>query len=88
MEESESRKPIALFMAFGTKGDVYPLAVISLTLSRFGFWLLLGIDSKSSLFLQAIAAAFARDQQQYSVVLMSHLAHEVGFCFLLSSRVA
>ncbi|CAH2044368.1 unnamed protein product [Thlaspi arvense] len=50
MEEPESRKPIALFMAFGTKGDVYPLA--------------------------AIAAAFARDQQQYSVVLMSHLAHE------------
>ncbi|KFK27741.1 hypothetical protein AALP_AA8G423200, partial [Arabis alpina] len=50
MEESERRKPIALFMAFGTKGDVYPLA--------------------------AIAAAFARDQIQYTVVLMSHLAHE------------
>ncbi|ESQ32013.1 hypothetical protein EUTSA_v10004004mg [Eutrema salsugineum] len=50
MDRSESRKPIALFMAFGTKGDVFPLA--------------------------AIAAAFARDQQQYSVVLMSHLAHE------------
>ncbi|EFH50479.1 hypothetical protein ARALYDRAFT_910517 [Arabidopsis lyrata subsp. lyrata] len=49
-EEPERRKAIALFMAFGTKGDVYPLA--------------------------AIAAAFARVQQHYSVVLMSHLAHE------------
>ncbi|CAN8252215.1 unnamed protein product [Cochlearia groenlandica] len=50
MEESESRKAIALFMAFGTKGDIYPLV--------------------------AIATAFARDQKQYSVILMSHFAHE------------
>uniref|UniRef100_A0A1J3HV40 Sterol 3-beta-glucosyltransferase n=3 Tax=Noccaea caerulescens TaxID=107243 RepID=A0A1J3HV40_NOCCA len=62
MEESESRKPIALFMAFGTKGDVYPLA--------------------------AIAAAFARDQQQYSVVLMSHLAHENLSSHLVKANVS
>ncbi|KDP38894.1 hypothetical protein JCGZ_05051 [Jatropha curcas] len=48
--EVEKRKPIALFMAFGTKGDVYPIA--------------------------AIAAAFAFDQKQYHVVLVTHSAHE------------
>lgn len=46
----ERRKPKAVFMAFGTKGDVYPLA--------------------------AIAAAFARDQKQYDVMLITHSAHE------------
>ncbi|XP_061337197.1 sterol 3-beta-glucosyltransferase UGT80B1 isoform X2 [Gastrolobium bilobum] len=40
-------------MAFGTKGDVYPLA--------------------------AIAAAFAFDQKQYDVILMTHSAHEEGW---------
>lgn len=25
--ETENRKPVAVFMAFGTKGDVYPLSV-------------------------------------------------------------
>ncbi|CAL5184659.1 unnamed protein product [Lathyrus oleraceus] len=44
------RKPKAVFMAFGTKGDVYPLA--------------------------AIAAAFASDQKQYNVILITHSAHE------------
>ncbi|KAJ4823273.1 hypothetical protein Tsubulata_028449 [Turnera subulata] len=29
MEETESRKAIAAFMAFGTKGDVYPIAAIA-----------------------------------------------------------
>ncbi|XP_028800943.1 sterol 3-beta-glucosyltransferase UGT80B1 isoform X2 [Neltuma alba] len=43
-------KPTAVFMAFGTKGDVYPIA--------------------------AIAAAFASDQKQYNVILISHSAHE------------
>ncbi|KAI9087241.1 hypothetical protein K1719_030876 [Acacia pycnantha] len=43
-------KPTAVFMAFGTKGDVYPIA--------------------------AIAAAFASDQKQYDVILISHSAHE------------
>ncbi|XP_057434019.1 sterol 3-beta-glucosyltransferase UGT80B1 isoform X2 [Lotus japonicus] len=46
----ERRNPKAVFMAFGTKGDVYPLA--------------------------AIAAAFAGDQRQYSVTLITHSAHE------------
>ncbi|XP_050210577.1 uncharacterized protein LOC126660906 isoform X3 [Mercurialis annua] len=46
----EKRKAVALFMAFGTKGDVYPIA--------------------------AIAAAFACDQKQYRVVLITHSAHE------------
>ncbi|WOL09173.1 UDP-sugar-dependent glycosyltransferase 52 isoform X2 [Canna indica] len=47
---AESRRPRAIFMAFGTKGDVFPIA--------------------------AIAAAFACDQQQYHVVLITHLAHQ------------
>ncbi|XP_020221678.1 sterol 3-beta-glucosyltransferase UGT80B1 isoform X3 [Cajanus cajan] len=46
----EKRKAKAVFMAFGTKGDVYPLA--------------------------AIAAAFACDQKQYHVMLITHSAHE------------
>ncbi|KAJ1419945.1 putative sterol 3-beta-glucosyltransferase UGT80A2 isoform [Sesbania bispinosa] len=46
----ERRKPKAVFMAFGTKGDVYPLA--------------------------AIAAAFACDQRQYHVILITHSAHK------------
>ncbi|XP_022642990.1 sterol 3-beta-glucosyltransferase, partial [Vigna radiata var. radiata] len=46
----ERRKPKAVFMAFGTKGDVYPLA--------------------------AIATAFACDQNQYDVMLITHSAHE------------
>lgn len=41
---------MALFMAFGTKGDVYPIS--------------------------AIAAAFAFDQEQYRVVLVTHSAHK------------
>ncbi|CAI8589712.1 unnamed protein product [Vicia faba] len=44
------RKPKAVFMAFGTQGDVYPLA--------------------------AIAAAFATDQKQYNVILITHSAHQ------------
>ncbi|XP_057494481.1 sterol 3-beta-glucosyltransferase UGT80A2 isoform X2 [Actinidia eriantha] len=49
-EESTRSKPVALFMAFGTQGDVYPIA--------------------------AIAAAFACDQEQYHVVLITHSAHK------------
>lgn len=44
------RKPRAIFMAFGTKGDVFPIA--------------------------AIASAFACDQKQYQVVLITHRAHQ------------
>ncbi|XP_043698217.1 sterol 3-beta-glucosyltransferase UGT80B1 isoform X3 [Telopea speciosissima] len=51
MEAKSGRsRPRAVFMAFGTKGDVYPIA--------------------------AIAAAFAIDQQQYNVVLITHSAHK------------
>ncbi|KAJ4717015.1 Sterol 3-beta-glucosyltransferase [Melia azedarach] len=48
--ETERKRPIAAFMAFGTKGDVNPIA--------------------------AIAAAFACDQKQYHVVLITHSVHE------------
>ncbi|KAK0580763.1 hypothetical protein LWI29_005967 [Acer saccharum] len=48
--ETQRTKPVAAFMAFGTNGDVYPIA--------------------------AIAAAFACDQKQYHVVLITHSAHE------------
>lgn len=89
MEEAESRKePIALFMAFGTKGDVYPLAVISLSHSKVS--VLESILKALSFFcfvlfcLQAIAAALARDQPNYSVFLITHLAHEVEFLSFLS----
>ncbi|KAK1568697.1 hypothetical protein Q3G72_027671 [Acer saccharum] len=50
--ETQRTKPVAAFMAFGTNGDVYPIA--------------------------AIAAAFACDQKQYHVVLITHSAHEVS----------
>uniref|UniRef100_A0A2P2LGN1 Sterol 3-beta-glucosyltransferase UGT80A2 isoform X2 n=1 Tax=Rhizophora mucronata TaxID=61149 RepID=A0A2P2LGN1_RHIMU len=56
-ETEERRKPVAVFMAFGTKGDVYPIA--------------------------AIAAAFACDQKQYHVVLVTHSAHQVGWSLFL-----
>ncbi|KAK7302450.1 hypothetical protein RJT34_13340 [Clitoria ternatea] len=46
----DRRKTKAVFMAFGTKGDVYPLA--------------------------AIAAAFASDQKQYDVMLITHATHQ------------
>ncbi|XP_062176449.1 sterol 3-beta-glucosyltransferase UGT80B1 isoform X5 [Alnus glutinosa] len=49
-ETEERTKPIAIFMAFGTRGDVYPIS--------------------------AIAEAFACDQKQYNVVLITHSAHE------------
>lgn len=63
MEEPGSRRePIALFMAFGTKGDVYPLA--------------------------AIATALARDQPNYSVFLISHLAHENLSSHLFKANVS
>lgn len=48
--DGERRKPTAVFMAFGTKGDVHPIA--------------------------AIAAAFACEQKQYQVALITHSAHE------------
>uniref|UniRef100_A0A0E0CHJ3 Erythromycin biosynthesis protein CIII-like C-terminal domain-containing protein n=1 Tax=Oryza meridionalis TaxID=40149 RepID=A0A0E0CHJ3_9ORYZ len=44
------RRPRAVFMAFGTRGDVFPIA--------------------------ALAAAFAQDQRQYSVVFITHSAHQ------------
>ncbi|KAK4846341.1 hypothetical protein QYF36_016114 [Acer negundo] len=69
--ETQRTKPVAAFMAFGTNGDVYPLA--------------------------AIAAAFACDQKQYHVVLITHSAHEnlkshlagkcVSFCTISSPPV-
>ncbi|KAK3185010.1 hypothetical protein Dsin_032296 [Dipteronia sinensis] len=69
--ETQRTKPVAAFMAFGTNGDVYPLA--------------------------AIAAAFACDQKQYHVVLITHSAHEnlkshlagkcVSFCPISSPPV-
>ncbi|KAK9217952.1 hypothetical protein WN943_006584 [Citrus x changshan-huyou] len=57
--EAERKKPIAAFMAFGTKGDVYPIA--------------------------AIAAAFASDQRQYDVFLITHSAHE-NLSFRLAAK--
>ncbi|XXG47415.1 hypothetical protein AAC387_Pa02g2074 [Persea americana] len=45
-----SCRPRAVFMAFGTKGDVYPIT--------------------------AIASAFASDQQEYQVVLITNSAHK------------
>ncbi|KAM3714626.1 hypothetical protein ACJW31_01G347700 [Castanea mollissima] len=61
MEMEERSKPIAIFMAFGTKGDVYPIA--------------------------AIAAAYACDQKQYNVVLITHSAHEEGWSLAETFRV-
>ncbi|XP_068314327.1 sterol 3-beta-glucosyltransferase UGT80B1 [Pyrus communis] len=60
--ETERTKPAAAFMAFGTKGDVYPIA--------------------------AIAAAFACDQSQYDVVLITHSAHENLRCHLAEKHVS
>ncbi|XP_006491887.2 sterol 3-beta-glucosyltransferase UGT80B1 [Citrus sinensis] len=57
--QAERKKPIAAFMAFGTKGDVYPIA--------------------------AIAAAFASDQRQYDVFLITHSAHE-NLSFRLAAK--
>ncbi|XP_021910089.1 LOW QUALITY PROTEIN: uncharacterized protein LOC110823898 [Carica papaya] len=33
-EKEERRKPVAVFMAFGTKGDVYPIAAITASFAR------------------------------------------------------
>ncbi|BBG96084.1 UDP-Glycosyltransferase superfamily protein [Prunus dulcis] len=60
--ESQRTKPVAVFMAFGTKGDVYPIA--------------------------AIAVAFACDQRQYDVVLITHSAHENLRCHLAEQHVS
>ncbi|RZS08398.1 hypothetical protein BHM03_00039367 [Ensete ventricosum] len=59
---AEDRRPRAIFMAFGTRGDVFPIA--------------------------AIAAAFACDQQQYHVVLITHLAHQSLSEHLAAKNVA
>ncbi|XP_059452589.1 uncharacterized protein LOC132183199 [Corylus avellana] len=61
-ETEERTKPIAIFIAFGTRGDVYPIA--------------------------AIAAAFACDQKQYNVVLITHSAHENLGLHLAEKHVA
>ncbi|CAL9771745.1 unnamed protein product [Musa acuminata subsp. burmannicoides] len=61
-EMAEDRRPRAIFMAFGTRGDVFPIA--------------------------AIAAAFACDQQQYHVVLITHLAHQSLSEHLAAKNVA
>ncbi|KAL6328723.1 hypothetical protein AAG906_003409 [Vitis piasezkii] len=60
--EGEGRKPKAVFMAFGTKGDVHPIA--------------------------AIASAFASDQKQYHVVLITHSAHKNLTAHLAGKNVA
>ena len=90
VETEERTKPIAILMAFGTKGDVYPIAVtlsfpfpfplsnydykhsISLSLPHFHFLRVIVVST-----FQAIAAAFACDQKQYSVLLITHSAHKV-----------
>ncbi|PUZ74653.1 hypothetical protein GQ55_1G082200 [Panicum hallii var. hallii] len=54
-------RPRAVFMAFGTRGDVFPVA--------------------------ALAAAFARDQQQYAVVFITHSAHRSLSAHLAASNV-
>ncbi|KAL6888884.1 hypothetical protein ACP4OV_009910 [Aristida adscensionis] len=55
------RRPRAVFMAFGTQGDVFPIA--------------------------ALAAAFARDQQQYTVAFVTHSAHRSLSAHLAASNV-
>ncbi|XP_042398433.1 sterol 3-beta-glucosyltransferase UGT80B1-like isoform X1 [Zingiber officinale] len=55
------QKPKAIFMAFGTKGDVFPIA--------------------------AIASAFACDQKQYQVVLITHRAHQSLMVHLAEKNV-
>ncbi|XP_057978225.1 sterol 3-beta-glucosyltransferase UGT80B1 isoform X2 [Malania oleifera] len=63
MEKTTERtNPTAVFMAFGTKGDVYPIA--------------------------AVAVAFACNQKQYSVVLITHAAHENLSTHLVQKNVA
>ncbi|XP_025798903.1 sterol 3-beta-glucosyltransferase UGT80B1 isoform X4 [Panicum hallii] len=54
-------RPRAVFMAFGTRGDVFPVA--------------------------ALATAFARDQQQYAVVFITHSAHRSLSAHLAASNV-
>jgi hypothetical protein len=94
--ETENRKPVAVFMAFGTKGDVYPLSVSTSSsngiakISPLFFFFSLSSWVENSriccvfLFLfQAIAAAFASDQKQYRVVLVTHSAHQVCIEILL-----
>ncbi|KAG9456864.1 hypothetical protein H6P81_001372 [Aristolochia fimbriata] len=56
------RPPRAVFMAFGTQGDVYPLV--------------------------AIAAALAKDQCQYQVVIITHAAHEDLVVHLATQNVS
>ncbi|XP_010261041.1 PREDICTED: sterol 3-beta-glucosyltransferase UGT80B1 isoform X2 [Nelumbo nucifera] len=60
-EEENTRTPRAVFMAFGTKGDVNPIV--------------------------AIAAAFAIDQRQYHVVLITHSAHKNLSTYLAANNV-
>ncbi|OEL29285.1 hypothetical protein BAE44_0009698 [Dichanthelium oligosanthes] len=55
------RRPRAVFMAFGTQGDVFPIA--------------------------ALAAAFAREQEQYAVVFITHSAHQSLSVHLAGSNV-
>ncbi|KAM0902765.1 hypothetical protein ACQ4PT_019057 [Festuca glaucescens] len=57
----DGRRPRAVFMAFGTYGDVFPIA--------------------------ALAAAFANDQQQYTVVFITHSAHQSLSAHLAASNV-
>ncbi|XP_044412403.1 O-mycaminosyltylonolide 6-deoxyallosyltransferase isoform X3 [Triticum aestivum] len=57
----DGRRPRAVFMAFGTHGDVFPIA--------------------------ALAAAFAKDQQQYTVVFITHSAHQSLSTHLAASNV-
>uniref|UniRef100_R7W5T1 Erythromycin biosynthesis protein CIII-like C-terminal domain-containing protein n=1 Tax=Aegilops tauschii TaxID=37682 RepID=R7W5T1_AEGTA len=57
----DGRRPRAVFMAFGTHGDVFPIA--------------------------ALAAAFANDQQQYTVVFITHSAHQSLSTHLAVSKV-
>ncbi|KAK3156339.1 hypothetical protein QOZ80_2AG0105910 [Eleusine coracana subsp. coracana] len=59
--DGDGRRARAVFMAFGTKGDVFPIA--------------------------ALAAAFARDQQQYTVVFITHSAHQSLSKHLAASNV-
>ncbi|CAN6246702.1 unnamed protein product [Urochloa humidicola] len=54
-------RPRAVFMAFGTQGDVFPIA--------------------------ALAAAFAREQEGYAVVFITHSAHRRLSAHLADSNV-
>ncbi|XP_037446891.1 sterol 3-beta-glucosyltransferase UGT80B1-like isoform X1 [Triticum dicoccoides] len=57
----DGRRPRAVFMAFGTHGDVFPIA--------------------------GLAAAFANDQRQYTVVFITHSAHQSLSTHLAASKV-